>query len=89
MIVQLLITFVLNFLKILFGWLPLVTTIPPIFGVDIDSALVTGMGSFYRFTATFWMFGDLMLGFLAILGYLLTKQVIKLFLGSRTPGADA
>lgn len=89
MILQLLITMLIALLNLLFFFMPVVSTLPVLFGVDIDTALVQGVGGFYRFTTTFWMFGDLLLGVLFLMGYYLTKTILRIFLGSRVPGADA
>jgi len=70
--------------------LPVVTSLPVIGGYDIDSALVSGVGSFYSFINVVWPIKDLFYGFIVLIGfYTLKNVVLRLFLGSRVAGGNA
>ncbi len=85
MIILFLIDVFITILGIIFSFLPAVTVLPNIFGYDIDSALVTGIGSVNQFIFYFWPVGYLYQGFLVILGYHIAKITFRLFFGHRTP----
>lgn len=86
MILQLLLDFVVKLINSIFGIFPLITKLPTVIGVDIDSALVTGVGQLRSFTSVFWPIGYMIDGALVIFGYYGLKMLLKLFLGHRTPG---
>jgi hypothetical protein len=86
MVLQLLAQIILGILTILFGWLPQITTLPPIGGYDIDTALVNGVGFFYTYANAVWPVEVAFQGFLFLMGYYLLKMLLKFFLGHRAPG---
>ncbi len=83
MIIVQILNLLVSLLNLVLGWLPTVTTLPQIAGVDVDSAMVTGMGEARTFFLTFWPFQIVLEGFLFLLGYYIIKMTLKLFLGSR------
>lgn len=85
MIISLLLNVLIAIVGIILSWLPTVTTIPPIFGFDIDSTLVTAMGYFNGVTSLFWPLAIILQGFLVLMGYYLLKITLIFFLGSRAP----
>lgn len=85
MIIELILNALILTLNVIFGFLPIITTLPSINGFDIDSALVTGIGSMRSFFETFWILSVVFDGFLFLLGYYITKMFLRLLLGSRTP----
>lgn len=80
-----LILFITSVLTAVFSWLPQITTLPQVLGIDIDTTLVTGVGMLKSFTVAFWMIGDVISGFLVLLGYYAIKVVLVVFLGARAP----
>ncbi len=87
MVINLLINVITLLLGSIFSHFPSVTTLPPIFGYDIDTAMVSGMGGFNTFITTFWPVKYMFEGFLAILAYFGIKMVARLLLGHRAPGS--
>lgn len=85
MITNLLLNVVVLFIGAIFSWLPQVTTLPTIMGVDVDGALVTGVGQLYQFTDTFWPLGYMFNGFIFLMGYYIIKLGIRFLLGHRGP----
>jgi hypothetical protein len=85
MIINFLLSIIVNILTVIFGWLPSIQTLPKIMGFDIDSALVTGMGQLNTVISSVWVLGYLMGGFLVIMGYYGLKMTLRFFLGSRAP----
>lgn len=79
-----LILFITTLFTEVFSWLPKITTIPSIIGVDIDGQLTSGMSLFYTFIHTFWPIGDVFYGLIALLIYYAIKMSVKFFLGHRT-----
>ena len=79
------ILFVTTLLTAVFDWLPKITTLPTILGVDIDAQLTAGMGFFYTYTAAVWPIRDVFVGFLILLSYYAIKMVLRFFLGHRAP----
>lgn len=77
---------VVGLLNILLSWLPTISTLPEVFGYDIDSQLVSGMGMFNTFAGAFWPVSIVFSGFLFLAGYYFIKMVLKFFLGHRAPG---
>lgn len=64
-----------------------VDKLPQILGVDIDSLFVSGVSMAHNLFTVFWPFYYMFIGALFILGYhILTKIVLRLFLGHRAPG---
>ncbi len=86
MIINLLLNTLVLILGAIFSWLPTVTKLPTIGGFDIDTALSTGMGEFHTFVNSFWLFRDIFVGFIFLMGYYIIKIVVTLFLGHRAPG---
>lgn len=80
MLLQLLLTILINLLNILTSWLPTVTTLP-----FIDSYLVSAMGGIHSLIENFPILQDVLTAFLIYLGFKLALLVMKLFMGSRTP----
>ena len=87
MIINLVLNILVDMLSLLFYAFDPIITLPTIFGVDIDTNLVNAVGWLNRIMETLWPLEVLMYGFLFLLGYYSTKLLLKLFLGSRTPGA--
>lgn len=85
MIITFFINVLLNIFNVLVSWLPQVTTLPIIFGFDIDGAMVTGMSQFNQLVNSVWVLSYMFQGFLAIVAYYIIKITIKIILGSRTP----
>lgn len=77
--------FCTNLLTVVFSWLPTVTTLPQILGVDVDTYLVQAVGYFYSVTSAIWPLYDLFQGVLFWVGYLVLKMVLRFFLGHRAP----
>lgn len=88
MIINFIISVIVNILASIFQWLPIVTTLPTINGFDLDTAVSTGIGSFNTFITTFWIFSTIFQGFLVLLGYYSLKVLVKVFLGARTPASQ-
>jgi hypothetical protein len=86
MIINLFIGLFTLILGAIFSWLPVITTLPTIGGFDIDGALVTGMGQFNTFIATFWPLDYMFKAFLFLMAYYGLKMLIQFFIGHRTPG---
>lgn len=74
-----------TFFSTLLDFLPKVTTLPSMFGFDIDTALTTGMASFYSFIQYIWPIKIVFQGFLVLLAYHGIKLIAKAILGSRAP----
>lgn len=88
MIFYYLLLFATSLFTAVFSFLPKITTIPPIAGVDIDGQLSAGMAAFHAFAHAVWPIEDVWYGFLALLGYyFLIKMPLKVFLGNRAPGS--
>lgn len=69
-----------------FSWIPTVTTLPSIGGIDIDAYFVQGMGFFYSYIDAYWPLKDLWTAVLFFLGYLMFKNIVlRFFFGSRSP----
>lgn len=85
MIVSLILNIIVLVIGIIFTFLPAISTLPPLFGYDIDKALVTNFGYVARFMYYFWPVGYLYMFLQAILGYHIVKIVFRLFFGSRAP----
>ena len=64
---------------------PEIKTLPTIFGFDIDTALVNGMGYVHTLFNTFWVLGIMFNGFLFLGAYYIGKLVLQFFLGHRAP----
>ncbi len=86
MITNLFINLVVLILGAIFSLLPTVSKLPTIFGFDIDTAMVSGVGQLNVFTNALWPIHYIMLGFLAILGYYVVKAGVRFLIGHRTPG---
>lgn len=79
------ILFITTTLSAAFSWLPKITTLPTILGVDIDGQLSSGMASFYGFANVFWPIKDVFLGALVLFAYYGIKMILRFFLGHRAP----
>lgn len=86
MIIVLLLNLLVMIIGVIFSWLPEVTTLPTIFGFDVDALLVTGVGYMRTVFQTFWVLDIMFQGFLVIMLYYVIKITIRFFLGHRTPG---
>ena len=76
---------VATILNAIVSWLPSVTTLPTIGGVDIDTALVQGVGQTYGFANAIWVIHDVLIGAAVIWGYYAIKLVVRLVIGHRAP----
>lgn len=85
MLISTLFQLVFSILTAIFSFLPRVTTLPTIMGVDVDGFLSTAVGSFYSLSNSIWPLRDLFLAGVVWLGYLFIKMLLKIFLGSRAP----
>ena len=85
MIVTLLVNLIVGALGLLLAIFPDVTTLPTVFGYDIDGALVDGMGKFNTLSSNVWALQYVFYGFLAIISYYALKKVWNVFLGARSP----
>jgi hypothetical protein len=85
MIIILILNVIVLIVGVIFSWLPLVDTLPTIFGYDIDNALVVGMGYTNVFFETFWPLAILFQGFLILMFYYMIKMTLRPFLGHRAP----
>jgi hypothetical protein len=64
-----------------------VTALPQVLGIDIDGTMVNGVSLAHNFFTLFWPIGDMLIGTLVIVGYLILKNIaLRTFLGHRTPG---
>ncbi len=87
MIIVLLANIFVLIVSFIFSWLPQIDVLPTIFGYDIDSALVAGIGQLNTFLNSLWPLKIMFQGALILLSYFALKNmIIKLFFGSRTPG---
>lgn len=77
--------FISSFLNGVFSFLPTVTTLPTIFGIDIDAQLTAAVGVLNDIGTYYWPIRDLFIAVGFFLTYKLLMLVIKLFLGSRAP----
>jgi hypothetical protein len=81
MITALLISFVIASLSVIFGWLPLVDTLP--FG--IDAAFTTGFSAWNAFLEFMWPLQVVWQAMIFYYGFLALLMMLKFFLGSRIP----
>ena len=80
------ILFITNVLTAAFSWLPQVTALPTVLGIDIDTQLSQGMGMFYTFAEVVWPVKDVFYGMLALLAYYGIKTIaLRFLLGARAP----
>jgi hypothetical protein len=86
MIIYLLMTAIGTIISAFLSWLPVVHTLPSVFGVSLDAIMLQLMGTWYAIlnAAPLLQFPWYCLIF--YLGFEVSLFVIKLFLGSRTPG---
>ena len=86
MIFYYILLFVTSLLTAVFDWLPKITTLPSVLGVDVDTALVQAVGYFHGVAGNMWPLMPPFIGGLVWIGYLVTKNiVIRIFLGGRAP----
>lgn len=74
MLIQMLIGALISLLVVVFGWLPVVTSLP--FG--IDSFIVTGVGYVNFISTIFPPLGILYTAFLWVIGWKITLLVIRM-----------
>lgn len=86
MIINLILNLLVDILAILFYPFDPIVTLPEIGGVDIDTYLLTAIGWLNRIFEVVWPLEIVFHASLFIMGYYATKLILKLFLGSRTPG---
>lgn len=80
-----LLLFVTTLFNAMFSFLPTVTALPVVNGVNLDLTLSQMVGYFNNFIESFWMIGDVWYGALFLLAYYVLKMVLKLLLGARSP----
>jgi hypothetical protein len=85
MIINFLVNVVLLTIGAVLGQLPEIKTLPTFMGFDIDGALVHGVGNMYSFLGAFWPILYLFNGFLAIIGYHISKIALRFLIGNRIP----
>ena len=85
MITTLLINSILLLFTTLFSLLPQVNTLPTVIGFDIDATMVTAISTYNTFAQVVWPLHYLLLGFLTIVGYEVTKIIVRAILGHRSP----
>lgn len=85
MIITLLLGFVVAVVGLTLSIFPTITKIPNVLGYDIDTALVSGIGSLNSFLDTFWPIKIMITGFLYLLGYYSLKIALKFIFGHRSP----
>ena len=78
--------FFVSMLNIIFSPLGVVTSLPTILGVNLDTQFSDGIGFLHSFVTYFWMYGDVMIGATILLSYYMLKMFLKLILGHRAPG---
>lgn len=78
--------FVVAILAALLSWLPNVSSLPTVLGVDVDANMINAMSYFYSATDSFWPVRDLFIGVLFYTTYLGIKLLARLMLGHRAPG---
>lgn len=62
--------------------------LPQILGIDIDSALMSGVSLAHSVFILVWPIADMMAGALFLLGYFVLKNLaLRTFLGNRAPSA--
>jgi len=79
------ILFVTSLFTAAFSWVPQITTLPVIFGVDIDAQLIAAMQIFFLAMDSFWYLSDIFIGALFLMTYYAIKLGLKLFFGHRVP----
>lgn len=77
-------TYVLN---AVFSFLPSVTTLPNVMGVNVDAALTAGVNGFYVLTASIWPLRDMFIAAMIWFGYLALKMMLRVLLGARAQHA--
>ena len=85
MIITWILTFIITVLSAIFSIMPTVTTIPPIGGYDIDTALVTGVAQAYTLFNSVWPITDVLLGAAFMWAYFTIKVLLRIILGHRAP----
>ena len=79
--------FITSTLNSVFSFLPVVTTLPTVDGVDLDTTMQNAVSFFNALTHSgFWMIGDVWTGALALMTYYALKMLMRFLLGTRTPG---
>lgn len=77
--------FISSVLNGVFSFLPTVTKLPTLFGIDMDAQLVGAMGVLNDIMTYYWPIRDLFVAVAFFLTYKIIMMVIKIFLGSRAP----
>jgi hypothetical protein len=87
MIFYFVLLFITSILTTIFSWLPTVTTLPTINGINVDTSLVEAVGMFHAYVTSIWVLGDLFEGVIFYVSYLAIKMALRFFLGHRAPGS--
>ncbi len=78
--------FITSLLTAVFSWLPKVTVLPTIFGVDIEAIMTTFIGYYMGVAVLIWPMYDLYQGAVYMLTYYaVSRLALRMFLGSRSP----
>lgn len=73
--------FLVTSFRVMFDWVPDVTTLP--FG--IDEFMTESVGHFYSLASVFWPLQPIIACFIFYIGFMIVVQITKFFLGSRVP----
>lgn len=84
MIIQAIFNVIMNFFKVILGWLPIVTELP--FGMD--EIFVDAVGMFKSAMALFPPLQVVFTAFMVYLSFRLALIVLRLFIGHRAPSHD-
>lgn len=85
MIIQAIFNVIISLFNLLLGWLPNVTALPTILGVNLDTTFSNGMGYFNRLVQIFPPLGSVMIAASTYLAFKLLMILLKLVLGHRVP----
>lgn len=83
--------FPIQFVITLFGiiltelHIPVITALPTIVGVNLDTTMQQAVSYFHELTITMWYLGDVWTGALLLMGYYALKMALRLLLGARAP----
>lgn len=77
--------FISSVLNAVFSFLPTVTTLPTIFGINMDAQLVGAVGVLNDIGQYYWPIRDLFVGVIFFLTYRVIMLVLRFFLGHRAP----
>lgn len=79
------ILFISALLTAAFSFLPTVTTLPTVIGINVDALLVQAVSGFTALAASMWPLRDLFIAMMVWYSYKVLLLLIKLFLGARAP----